>query len=61
MTSARAQLRRTVATLARARARRDDLIRQLRREGMSLRQLAELAEVSHTQVAKIVAEDEEER
>lgn len=36
-------------------AKRDKLIREARREGLSLRTIAEMAGISHTAVAKILA------
>jgi len=38
-----------------ATARRDDLIRQMRAEGSTLRSIAEAAGLTHTAVAKILA------
>jgi hypothetical protein len=46
----------TVARQVRATtARRDELIRQLRSEGATLRAIAAAAELSHTAVARIAA------
>ena len=42
-----------VATADRARVRRDELIRQLRAEGWTLRDIAQGAGISHNAVAKI--------
>ena len=38
-----------------ATARRDDAIRRMRGEGASLRDIAQVAELSHTAIAKILA------
>jgi lambda repressor-like predicted transcriptional regulator len=48
-------LERVARTAREATARRDNLIRDMRSEGCSLRQIGEAAGLSHTAVAKILA------
>jgi lambda repressor-like predicted transcriptional regulator len=48
-------LTRAARTAREATARRDNLIRDMRSEGCTLRQIAAAASLSHTAIAKILA------
>lgn len=48
-------LKRWARTIQTATQHRDECIRELRAEGMSLREIAKLADLTHTAVAKILA------